>query len=56
VTFELPLDDPALRLALLEMTPFWWSTVPKRREVIAATVLTVDVDVRLSVYRKTAFS
>ena len=54
VGFTLQLDDPVLRLSLLEMTPFWWSTVPERRETIAATPLTVDVDVRLSVYRRAA--
>lgn len=52
VSFELVLDDPALRLCLLEMTPFWWSTVPERRDIIANTPLTVDVDVRLKRYVK----
>ena len=52
VQFELSLDDQDLRLSLLEMTPFWWSTTPERREVIAATPLVVDIDIRLSVYRK----
>ena len=50
VSFELVLDEPSLRLALLEMTPFWWSTVPERRDVIAASPLTVEADVRVSVY------
>lgn len=54
LTFDLYLDDPALRLSLLEMTPFWWSTVPERRDIIAATPLTVDVDVRLMLYVKPA--
>lgn len=54
VSFELHLDDPLLRLSLLEMTPYWWSTVPSRREEIALTPLTVDIDVRISEYRKTA--
>ena len=52
VQFELSLNDQDLRLSLLEMTPFWWSTTPERREVIAATPLVVDIDIRLSVYRK----
>ncbi len=54
VNFEVQLDDPTLRLALLEMTPFWWSTVPERRAAIAATDFMVEVDVRISTYRKTA--
>ncbi|MEI7618256.1 MAG: methyltransferase domain-containing protein [Actinomycetota bacterium] len=52
VQFELRLDDLDLRLSLLEMTPFWWSTTTERREVIAATSLVVDVDIQLCVYRK----
>ncbi len=52
VQFELSLGDQDLRLSLLEMTPFWWSTTPERREVIAATPLVVDIDIQLSVYRK----
>ncbi len=52
VQFELSLNDQDLRLSLLEMTPFWWSTTPERREVIAATPLVVDIDIQLSVYRK----
>ncbi len=54
IRFELQLDDPVLRLSLLEMTPFWWSTAPARRDIIAATPLTVDVDVRLKLYVKAA--
>ena len=52
VQFELSLNDQDLRLSLLEMTPFRWSTTPERREVIAATPLIVDIDIQLSVYRK----
>lgn len=52
VSFELDLHDARLRLSLLEMTPFWWSTVPERREIIASTTITVEVDVRLSLYRR----
>jgi 23S rRNA (guanine745-N1)-methyltransferase len=52
VQFERSLDDQDLRLSLLEMTPFWWSTTPERREVIAATPLVVDIDIQLWVYRK----
>ena len=46
--------DTFLRLSLLEMTPYWWSTVPTRRDIIATTPLTVDVDVRLTLYVKPA--
>jgi 23S rRNA (guanine745-N1)-methyltransferase len=52
LTFELDLADQHLRLSLLEMTPFWWSTVPERREIIAAHPLAVTVDVRLALYSK----
>ena len=52
LTFEIDLADQQLRLSLLEMTPFWWSTVPERREIIAAHPLTVTVDVRLALYSK----
>lgn len=51
VSFQLHLEDAHIRLSLLEMTPFWWSTVPERREIITSTTLTVDVDVRLALYR-----
>ena len=53
VSFELHLGDPVLRMSLLEMTPYWWSTVPSRRDEIAATPITVDIDVLISQYRKT---
>ena len=52
ITFAVDLADAALRLALLEMTPYWWSTTPERRERIAATPLVVDVDVVLRTYRR----
>lgn len=50
VQFDLALEEPALRLALLEMTPYWWSARPDRRDEIAAVVHTVGVDVRIAVF------
>ena len=53
VAFELVLDDPVLRLALLEMTPYWWSTRPERRAEIAATPLSTHADMRIAVFDHT---
>lgn len=50
VSFTLDLGDATLRLALLEMTPFWWSARPEHRASIAATPLTVLADMRISVF------
>lgn len=50
VQFELVLDDPGLRLALLEMTPYWWSARPERRDEIASTPFTVRADMRITVF------
>jgi 23S rRNA (guanine745-N1)-methyltransferase len=52
VAFTLELDDPALRLRLLEMTPYWWSTDPSARAAVVADVAVVDVDVLVSVFRR----
>jgi 23S rRNA (guanine745-N1)-methyltransferase len=52
VAFTIDLCDVGLRLRLLEMTPYWWSTDPARREVIASTLVSVDVDVLVSTYRR----
>lgn len=51
VTFEIALVDAELRLALLQMTPFWWSASPERRGEVAASLTLVTVDMRLTVYR-----
>ena len=50
VAFDVVLDDPSLRLALLEMTPYWWSTGPELRAEIAATPLTAHADMRIAVF------
>jgi 23S rRNA (guanine745-N1)-methyltransferase len=50
VQFVLDLSDPVLRMGLLEMTPYWWSTRAERRDSIAATSLTVQVDIRITVF------
>ena len=51
VTFEVALPDSTLRLALLHMTPFWWSAPAERRDEVAATLVSVTADMRLTVYR-----
>ena len=50
VTTTVPLPEPAIRLALLHMTPFWWSAGAAGRALLAGTVEQVTLDVRLSVY------
>ena len=50
VRFDIDLDEPLLRTALLEMTPFWWSTPPARRRVVEEQAATVTVDMRLAIY------
>jgi 23S rRNA (guanine745-N1)-methyltransferase len=52
ICFDLDLRDPVLRMALLEMTPYWWSTTLERRAVIAEQPLSLTADVRLSVFRR----
>ncbi len=52
ITFDVSLDDPWSRLALLEMTPFWWSAPPADRAAIAESVSAVTVDMRISVYER----
>ncbi len=52
VSFVAPLADPTQRLALLHMTPFWWSTSAERREEIAVSLTTVTIDMRVSTYRR----
>jgi 23S rRNA (guanine745-N1)-methyltransferase len=52
VTFTVDLADPARRLALLEMTPYWWSTSPERRDRIAAALHAVDADMVIRTYRR----
>ncbi len=54
VSFTIDLADARMRLRLLEMTPYWWSANPARREVIASTLTTVDVDVIVTTYRTAA--
>ncbi|MEO6122834.1 MAG: putative RNA methyltransferase [Ilumatobacteraceae bacterium] len=54
VRFVVALPDPDLRLALLHMTPFWWSASTTRRDEIAASMTAVTVDMQLTVYRLAA--
>lgn len=50
VSFDLALATPQHRLALLQMTPFWWSASEQRRDEVAASLTSVTVDMRLSVH------
>ena len=50
VGFEVTLDDPQHRLALLRMTPFWWSATQQRRDDVVAGLTSVTVDMRLRVF------
>ena len=52
ITFTVSLDDPGSRMALLEMTPFWWSAPPVDRAAIAESVSAVTVDMRICVYER----
>ena len=52
VAFSVDLSSDVLRLRLLEMTPYWWSTTTQRRDHIAATPFEVDVDVLVTCYRR----
>ena len=51
VGYTLDLGDAALRLALLEMTPFWWSATAAHRAAVAERARSVTVDMRLAVFR-----
>lgn len=50
IRFAVDLTDPVLRAALLEMTPYWWSTTPDRRTTIASTPFVADADVVIRTY------
>ena len=52
VRFDMQLDTPVLRTALLEMTPFWWSTPPERQRSVADAARTVTVDMRIAIHRR----
>lgn len=52
VGFDIDLQDSSLRLALLEMTPFWWSTDDARRTTIAERALSVTADMRITVFAR----
>jgi 23S rRNA (guanine745-N1)-methyltransferase len=54
VQFTVDLTEPTLRRQLLEMTPYWWSAPPERRDRVEAALTEVDVDMVLSVYRRPA--
>lgn len=51
VTFDVALSDPANRLALLHMTPFWWSATEARRARVADTLDRVTADMQVTIYR-----
>lgn len=50
VRFTVDLAEPTLRRALLEMTPYWWSTTDERRSRIERDLTVVDVDMVLRVH------
>ncbi len=50
LTFRLRLTDPAMRSALLRMTPYWWTASAVERETVETALIDVTVDVRISTY------
>jgi 23S rRNA (guanine745-N1)-methyltransferase len=52
LTTELTVTEPALRSALLGMTPFAWRMTSESRESILATELNDNLDFVISVYSK----
>lgn len=52
VRFTLNLVEPALRRALLEMTPYWWSASPERRGRIERELTSVDAHMVLATYTR----
>lgn len=52
ITFEVSLENPSWRTALLEMTPFWWSAPAADRAAIAESVSAATVDMRACVYQR----
>ncbi|MFZ4721250.1 MAG: putative RNA methyltransferase [Ilumatobacteraceae bacterium] len=50
VRFTVDLSEPALRRALLEMTPYWWSASDDRRARIERELTSVDADMVLTTY------
>jgi 23S rRNA (guanine745-N1)-methyltransferase len=50
VRFELDLVTREMRQMLLQMTPYWWSSTPERRELVLE-IDQVDVDVLVAVHR-----
>lgn len=52
VRFTVDLSDAALRVALLEMTPFWWSATAERRGAVAERANTVTTEMVLAVFER----
>jgi 23S rRNA (guanine745-N1)-methyltransferase len=52
VRFAVDLSEPSMRRALLEMTPYWWSTTDERRARVEDALHAVDVDMVLTTYRR----
>jgi 23S rRNA (guanine745-N1)-methyltransferase len=52
IRFTVDLSAPALRRQLLEMTPYWWSTPPGRRDRVESALTSVDADMVLTTYRR----
>ncbi len=51
VRFTVDLREPALRRALLEMTPYWWSATPDQRVRVESELRSVEADMLLAVTR-----
>jgi 23S rRNA (guanine745-N1)-methyltransferase len=52
VAFTVELADAALRLHLLEMTPYWWTTTEERRATVATQLNAVDAVMTLTTFRR----
>ncbi|MFM2078659.1 MAG: rRNA ((745)-N(1))-methyltransferase [Actinomycetota bacterium] len=52
VRFAVDLGEPALRRHLLEMTPYWWSAPPERRDRVESALMSVEADMVLTTYRR----
>jgi 23S rRNA (guanine745-N1)-methyltransferase len=52
VRFTVDLEQAVLRRALVEMTPYWWSATPERRERVERDLRSVEADMVLAVMRR----
>jgi 23S rRNA (guanine745-N1)-methyltransferase len=52
VRFTVDLAEQTLRRQLLEMTPYWWRASPEHRTRVEAELVSVEVEMVLSLYRR----